>query len=549
MIWLVRDFDLLAVLLHAATLSLEAILLGGIFFLAWAAPARSMHGAAGEAMDAGCRRLLCWAASAMALAELLSMGVSASVMLEGSSGMTQSSGLGIRDLVSASFLRAEVLSVALSLVLGVLARMRVSPLAMLPFGLALVGSTVWLSHAVARMDHRLLLAMFTALHHLGTAAWIGAMPYLLLSLKHATDGRTQERIVRRFSKMAMVSVAVLIGAGIGMAWFYVGVPSGLYATSYGIMLLAKVYLLLLMLTLGGANWYLLRSASALPQPLLLRIRRFSEIELGLGLTILLAAASLTSQPPAVDVTQGRATGADYAQRLGPQWPRWTSPPLTALAAPSGIQQAIVDQQFNGLSPSDANDIAWSEYNHHWAGAVVFVAGLLALLSQFRGHKSLRWTRYWPLAFLGLAVFIVLRADPEAWPLGPRPFWATFSSPDTLEHRFAALLVAVFAFFECAVQAGRLRGQWSAFIFPGACALGAAVLLTHGHESGSARDEVLASVSHILVALLGATAGWARWLELRLGQGPAIARSQRVAAFVWPVALMLAAVVLVNYREA
>jgi putative copper resistance protein D len=542
LIWLVRDFDLLAVLLHAATLSLEAVLLGGIFFLAWIAPARAMHGAAGEAIDAGCRRLLCRAAIAMVLAEWMSMGVAASVMMQGTS-------LSVHDLFSAIFLRAELISVALSIVLAVLARKRVGPRFMLPFGLALVASTVWLSHAVSRMDHRLLLATLTALHHLGTDAWIGAMPYLLIGLKYATDGGTQERMIRRFSKMAMLSVAVLVSAGVGMSWWYVGSPSGLYATSYGIMLLAKIYLLLLMLTLGGANWYLLRSASTLPQPFLLRIRRFSETEIGLGLTVLLAAASLTSQPPAADVTQGRATRADYAQRLRPEWPRWKSPPVAALGNPSAMQQAIVDQEFNGLTPSDANDIAWSEYNHNWAGIVVFAAGLLALLSQFRGYPGLRWTRYWPLAFLGLAVFILLRADPEAWPLGPRPFWATFSAPDTLEHRFAALLIAVFAFFECAVQAGKLRFQWAALIFPGVCALGAAVLLTHGHESGSARDEVLANVSHIAIALLGATAGWARWLELRLGNHRAIRRSRQIAAFVWPVALMLAGAVLVNYREA
>ena len=210
-----------------------------------------------------------------------------------------------------------------------------------------------------------------------------------------------------------------------------------------------------------------------------------------------------------------------------------------------MQQAIVEQQFNGLTPSDANDIAWSEYNHHWAGIVVLVAGSLALLSQFRQISRLGWAKYWPLAFLGLAVFILLRADPEAWPLGPRPFWGTFSAPDTLEHRLSALLIALFAVFECAVQAGKLRSQWAALFFPGVCALGAAVLLTHGHESGSARDEVLANVSHIMIALLGATAGWARWLELRLTEG----RAHRIAAFVWPVALMLAAGVLMDYREA
>ena len=135
MIWLVRDFDLLAVLLHAATLSLEAIVLGGIFFLLGITPSTTAQDPACLTVDSRCRRLLCWAAAAMALAELMSMGVSALVMLQGS-------GLGLHDLFSATFLRAEIVSVASSSLLAILARTRVKPMGMLPVGLLLVTSTV-----------------------------------------------------------------------------------------------------------------------------------------------------------------------------------------------------------------------------------------------------------------------------------------------------------------------------------------------------------------------------------------------------------------------
>src|SRR5581483_7165977 len=105
---------------------------------------------------------------------------------------------------------------------------------MLASALVLVGAAVALSHAVSRMDHRILLTAFTALHHLGSAAWIGAMPFLLITLKRTDDVRAAGRIVGRFSRMAMISVALLLGAGIGLAWFYVGSPSGLYGTTYGV---------------------------------------------------------------------------------------------------------------------------------------------------------------------------------------------------------------------------------------------------------------------------------------------------------------------------
>jgi putative copper resistance protein D len=56
--------------------------------------------------------------------------------------------------------------------------------------------------------------------------------------------------------------------------------------------------------------------------------------------------------------------------------------------------------------------------------------------------------------------------------------------------------------------------------------------------------LLASLSHTPIALLGATAGWGRWLELRLPPG----RTARIAGFLWPLFLAAAGLVLLDYRE-
>jgi putative copper resistance protein D len=77
-----------------------------------------------------------------------------------------------------------------------------------------------------------------------------------------------------------------------------------------------------------------------------------------------------------------------------------------------------------------------------------------------------------------------------------------------------------------------------------CALGAAVLLTHNHGSSDGTEDLLASLSHTPIALLGATAGWARWLELRLPRS----RDSRIAGFLWPLFLAAAGLILLNYRE-
>jgi copper resistance protein D len=228
-------------------------------------------------------------------------------------------------------------------------------------------------------------------------------------------------------------------------------------------------------------------------------------------------------------------------RMHPEKPRLTSPRAAQLTPPTSIETSVRADEFQSNSMSDENDREWSEYNHHWSGLIVLLAGLLAFVSRFRGQ---RWARFWPVSFAGLSLFIFLRADPENWPLGPRPFWASFAAPDVLQHRAAALLILCFAAFECAVQANKLRVRWAAMIFPAMCALGAVILLTHNHGGSNGQEDLLASLSHTPIALFGATAGWCRWLELRLPPG----RASKVVGFAWPLLLSAAGLVLINYRE-
>jgi copper resistance protein D len=538
LIWLLNDFDLLAMLLHAATLAFESLLLGGVVFLLVIALPVVVNAGALRV----CTRGIQWAAAGLAIAEFASIAV-ASTLLVGNSDLT------LRRALTAPSMIAEACAAGFALLLAFAAGMlqgKAGPRmrsAMLVAGIGVLTSTVWLSHAASRMDHRALLAGLTATHHLGSAAWIGAMPFLLLTLARSEDVGKARAAVRRFSAMALVSATLLIGAGTLMAWFYIGSPSGLYGTAYGVMLLVKLYLLLLVLMLGAANWYIQRKIDSDPKPLLARLRRFAEVEVGVGFTAILAAASLTSQPPAMDLVQDRLTPHAIAARFRVEEPRMKSPPFAALAPPASIDTAVHRSQYVVSAATDANDIAWSEYNHHWAGLIVLLAGGLALLSRFR---HLRWARFWPISFAGLSVLILLRADPENWPLGPRPFWKSFYAPDVLQHRLYAVLILGVAVFECAVQAGRVRAKWAKLAFPLMCAVGAALLLTHNHALGNMQEELLAEMSHSSLALLGATAGWARWLELRL---PRPDRERRLAGFVWPLALMMAGLVLLDYREA
>ena len=197
-----------------------------------------------------------------------------------------------------------------------------------------------------------------------------------------------------------------------------------------------------------------------------------------------------------------------------------------------------------LAPRNAADIAWSEYNHHWAGVCTALIGLLALLNQ----AGVRWARHWPLLFLGLAVFLFFRSDPETWPLGDISFWDSLRDVEVLQHRFVVLLLVGFAFFEWRVRARGWDNPYAVQVFPMLCVVGGTLLLTHSHAIANVKDQLLIELTHTPLALAGIIAGWARWLEIKLNPRsyPVI---NRVAGWTWPTAILLCGCMLLLYREA
>ena len=176
-------------------------------------------------------------------------------------------------------------------------------------------------------------------------------------------------------------------------------------------------------------------------------------KMGIGFAVLMAAASITSMPPAVDMNQDRVTFSELVERITPAIPRLTSPEHATLAIPA--LQARLDEERRAeqesptvrafvpgsgtLPPRNLEDLGWSEYNHHWAGLLVAAMGLAAL-AQRSGRAP--WAKHWPLLFLLLAVFLFLRADPEVWPVGEIGPIESLKDPEVAQHRlFVALIVA------------------------------------------------------------------------------------------------------------
>ncbi len=551
---LIDLFGYLSIVLHGLTITAQSTMLGGLLFLVFLArPLGAGLGMAGTGIQAGTARIAAWSAVALILCEAASLAMQTAVLV-GTVDLT------VGEVAGASFFSAELVKIAaaLAIAIALFARGTRSPpgtpgAALLGLGLLELAAATLTTHAAARLDGREVLLLVAGLHQLGAALWIGGIPSFLLALSMVNDGRSFRAIGARFSRMSMVGVACILVSGVTMSVMYIGDWQGFYGTAYGVMVGAKIVMFLSLLLLGLGNFRLVERLRRNPATPVNRLKRFAEVEIGVGVAIFFAAASLTSVPPAVDLTQDRVTIPEIIERNTPVIPRLSSPEFDSLALPQ--LQAKLDAEAAAhraapspatipgsgiLQPRNAADIAWSEYNHHWSGLFVLAIAVLALLNQ----AGLRIARHWPLVFLGLAGFLFFRSDPETWPLGSVGFFESFRDVEVLQHRVFVVLIVAFAWFEWRVRAGGWRNRWAPLVFPLLCTIGGILLLTHSHAIANIKEQLLIELTHTPLALAGIAAGLARWLELRLDPP-----GNRIAGWVWPICFLLVGLMLLSYREA
>ncbi len=546
---LIDLFGYLSIVIHGLVIVAQSAALGAVLFLAFLGRPLGLPPRIARRIAA----IGAWSAVGLVVAEGATVAMQVALL----AGTVD---LPVGDVMGANFAVAGLIkTVAAALIAALLfARGSAAPIrALLAIGLVELAAATLTTHAAARLDERAPLLAAAFLHQFGAALWIGGIPAFVVALARTSAPPALLAIAGRFSAMSMAGVACILGSGIVMCWFYIATPSGFYGTAYGVMVGAKIAMFAMLLLLGLGNFLLTRRLRADPATPVLRMRRFAEVEVGIGITIFFAAASLTSVPPAVDLTTDRVTVAEIVERNTPRLPRMVSPDHDVLALPAlqakldaeaARRQTVAAAAFvpgsGDLPDRNAADIAWSEYNHHWAGVFVVAIGLLALLNQ----AGVRWARHWPLLFLGLGVFLFLRSDPEVWPLGEEGILVSLRDVEVLQHRMFVALTFVFAIFEWRVRTGRTHSPWAPLVFPLICAAGGALLFTHSHAVANVKDQLLIELTHTPLALAAVVAGWARWLDLRLDP-VANRRTRAVAAWTWPVCLTLIGVILLLYREA
>ncbi len=158
------------------------------------------------------------------------------------------------------------------------------------------------SHAASMEGGPSLLLLSEVVHLLAAGAWLGGlMPLMLLVASAPLPAAAHAS--RRFSPLGTSCVLLLAVTASFQFWVLIGDLPGLIGTGYGLLVLLKVALFVVLLGLAGRNRFRLTPAlvTASAEGAKRRLCRSVTIETGFGLLVVLAAGFLTSLPPAMHV--------------------------------------------------------------------------------------------------------------------------------------------------------------------------------------------------------------------------------------------------------
>jgi copper transport protein len=199
-----------------------------------------------------------------------------------------------------------------------------------------------------------LAVLSDSVHVAAAGVWAGGLAFLSLALVEAGGDRWSlaMKAVPRFSLLAVGSVVALVGTGVLNGFLEVRSWQGLWETTYGRLLLAKVALLLPLLALGAFNNRVsvprLRAGRASPR-VRLRFVRAVGLELALMLVVLGVTAALVAEPPAKAQAAGAAGPVTREGDIGPYAYTVTVDP--ALAGANVVHVYVLDST-GQLAPVD-----------------------------------------------------------------------------------------------------------------------------------------------------------------------------------------------------
>ena len=177
-------------------------------------------------------------------------------------------------------------------------------------------------HAAAVTEWKAVALGSDVLHLMATAIWVGGLVYLVLLMRSLSAAEPPLRaqllgeVIPRFSRMAQFCVLTIVLTGAYTAWIHIPSWSAFVTTGYGWTLLTKIFLVLPLLAIGAVNLLVIKPQlrkSLLEQGekaleatfgVLKRFRPLVQVEVVLGVVILLVVTVLTNLSPAATATSG-----------------------------------------------------------------------------------------------------------------------------------------------------------------------------------------------------------------------------------------------------
>ena len=170
-------------------------------------------------------------------------------------------------------------------------------------GLLFAGSHALVGHTTM-LAAELLPAALAAFHVAVAAWWVGSLPPLAWAARR--EGPRAAALVEGWARAAAVAVPAMAAAGLGLSAWLLGGVAPLFASAYGLTLVAKVALVCAMLALAAHNRFRLTQALAAGDPRAgARLAGSIRVEAAVALLVLWAVAELTSiSPPAPSHVMG-----------------------------------------------------------------------------------------------------------------------------------------------------------------------------------------------------------------------------------------------------
>jgi copper transport protein len=213
-----------------------------------------------------------------------------------------------------------------------------------------------------------LLAQWT--HLLAVGVWIGGLAWLFAGLRRRATTRPTREVVLRFSKLAGISLAVVVVTGVVRTADELGGWGRLVDSRFGRALDLKLLLFAGLVGLGALNRYRLVPLfqAGARRRAATRLRRGVGVELGLAAAVLAAAALLSQLAPgAPDGARAAAPAATpVLEARGADWATTVRVTLTVTpgaAGPNRFTATVADFDTGAVLPADRVELTGTPASH------------------------------------------------------------------------------------------------------------------------------------------------------------------------------------------